>query len=397
MPNSRGLHILRNRVTRLWGGIAILALASAPALAGPREQAKRIHDRLVGTPPSDAVLTSMANRISAGDGVGAAYEAMANPLFYTSTLKNFVTPWTNETGSIFDDLNDYTATVIGIIRDEVPFNQVLSADLVYVGAPGVVASPYSHMDNDHYEELESQRVDLSDASLFIATSQSSLAGTPLLSGDTAGVITTRAAARSFFSAGTNRRMWRFVSMNFLCRDLEDTKDITRPADRVRQDVTRSPGGDSSIFLNHCVGCHSGMDPLAQAFAYYEWDTDNERLDYSPGFVQGKYLINAETFPGGFITADDRWDNYWRAGPNALLGWRGNQTGGFGAKSLGAEVAASRAFSLCQAEKIFTRVCLAEPGSPADRAEVERVADVFESQNYSLKRIFAETATYCMGD
>ena len=23
---------------------------------------------------------------------------------------------------------------------------------------------------------------------------------------------------------------------------------------------------------------------------------------------------------GYITPDDRWDNYWRAGPNALLGW-----------------------------------------------------------------------------
>jgi hypothetical protein len=29
--------------------------------------------------------------------------------------------------------------------------------------------------------------------------------------------------------------------------------------------------------------------------------------------------------------------------------------------------------------------------------VERIADVFEGQNYSMKRVFAETARFCMGD
>ncbi len=51
--------------------------------------------------------------------------------------------------TVFADLNDYTATVIGMIRDDVPFDQLLSADLVYVGAPGVVTANYSHTDNDH--------------------------------------------------------------------------------------------------------------------------------------------------------------------------------------------------------------------------------------------------------
>ena len=48
-------------------------------------------------------------------------------------------------------------------------------------------------------------------------------------------------------------------------------DTTRPPDRIRQDVARSPGGDSRLFLNNCVGCHSGMDPMAQAFAYYNFN------------------------------------------------------------------------------------------------------------------------------
>jgi hypothetical protein len=388
---------LKRTLLRIVAALTAWCIVAGAASAGPREQAKRLHDRLVGVPPSAAVLDSMATRIAASDLLGAAYEAMDAPEFYRTALKNFVTPWTNQEKTVFADLNDYTATVIGMIRDDVPFDEVLTADLVYVAAAGVVSSAYSHTDNDHYRELEDSRADLGDPNVLVPVRQSDLPGTPLGAADTAGVVTTRAASAAYFSAGTNRRMWRFVSINFLCRDLEDLKDISRPADRIRQDVSRSPGGDSSIFQNHCVGCHSGMDPIAGAFAYYEWDAENARLVYSRGQVQAKHLINANTFPSGYITVDDRWDNYWRSGPNSVLDWRGPSSGGFGAKSLGEEVAASRAFSICQVEKAFQQTCFRPAESTEDRAAVERIADVFETENYSMKRVLAETALECMGE
>ncbi len=375
--------------------LTCLGLAGT-ALAGPREQAKRLHDRLVGIPPSAAVLDAMAAKLAANDALGAAYDAMDDPVFYRTSLVNFATPWTNVEGSVFRDLNDYTATVIGMIRDDVPFDQVLAADLVYVGTQ--VSPGYSHTNNDHYRELQAQRVDLSNPALFAGVPQSSLPGSQLSSADTAGVVTTRAAGEAFFSAGTNRRMWRFVAINFLCRDMEELKDVSRPADRIRQDVTRSPGGDSSIFTNHCSGCHTGMDPLAGAFAFFEWDTGQGRVVFTRGQVQPKYLINANTFPSGYITVDDRWDNYWREGPNSVLGWDDTRpSGGFGPKSLGQEVAASRAFSSCQVEKVFEQVCFRPPNSAQDFAEIDRIADVFEAQAYSMKRVFAEAAVYCMGN
>jgi hypothetical protein len=375
--------------------LACLGLADT-ALAGPREQAKRIHDRLVGIPPSGPVLDAMAAKITAGDALGAAYDAMDDPAFYRTSLVNLVTPWTNVDQSVFRELNDYTATVIGMIRDDVPFDQVLSADLVYVGTK--VSPAYSQTNNDHYRKLQEDRVDLSDPALFAGVPQSTLPGSQLSSADTAGVITTRAAGEAFFSAGTNRRMWRFIAINYLCRDMEALKDTSRPADRIRQDVSRSPGGDSSIFTNHCSGCHSGMDPLTGAFAFFEWDADQQRVVFTRGQVQAKYGINANTFPYGYITTDDRWDNYWREGPNSALGWDTTRpSGGFGPKGLGEEVAASRAFSVCQVEKVFRHVCFRPPNSAEDAAEVERIADVFEAQSYSMKRVFAETAVYCMGD
>ena len=73
-------------------------------------------------------------------------------------------------------------------------------------------------------------------------------------------MTTRAAAQAFFIAGTNRAMFRYTMMNHLCMDLEQVQDPTRPPDRVRQDVSRSPGGDSRVFLNNCVGVPRGHGP-----------------------------------------------------------------------------------------------------------------------------------------
>jgi hypothetical protein len=386
----------RRRVARLLAP-ALAALLASPAAAGPREQAKRLHDRLVGVPPSAATLAAMEQEIVAQDPIAAAYLAMQQPAFYTVALKNFATPWTNVERTPFAELNDYTATVIGMVRDDVPFDQVLSADLVYVGAPGVVGRTYSQTDNDHYRLLEQQRVDLSNPALFVPVAQSTLPGAQINAAEAAGVITTRAAGEAFFSAGTNRRMWRFVSLNHLCRDLEETKDISRPVDRIRQDVSRSPGGDSSVFQNHCSGCHSGMDALAGAFAYFEWDATQMRVVHTRGAVQPKYLINANTFPPGYATVDNRWDNYWRSGPNASLGWRGTTSGGFGAKSLGQEIGASRAFSVCQVQKVFEQVCFRAPADATDVAEIERIADVFEAQGRSLKRVFAEVGAICMGN
>ena len=126
-------------------------------------------------------------------------------------------------------------------------------------------------------------------------------------------------------------------MNFLCRDMEALKDTSRPADRIRQDVNRSPGGDSEIFHTQCVGCHSGMDALAGAYAYFEWDAAQGRMVHTPGQVQGKYAINTGVFPGGHVTTDNSWINLWRTGQNAALGWNAAEPG----SGLGAEGARRR--------------------------------------------------------
>lgn len=381
---------------RTWTTAALavlLAAAATSAYAGAREQAKTIHDRLAGVPPTEAVLLDMEADVANGNAIAAAYTAMTHPAFYNVTLKNFAAPWTNRAQSVFVPLNDYIATVIGMVRDDVPFNTLLSADLLYVGAPGLGLPPYSVSNNDHYEQMESRGLNLMNG--LQATTQSSLTGLPPAA--TAGVMTSRAAAEAFFVAGTNRAMFRFTLLNHLCYDLEQVMDTRLPPDRIRQDVSRSPGGDSRLFLNNCIGCHTGMDPMAQAFAYYNFDEAAGRIEYTPGQVQPKYFNNDANFPPGFRTPDDSWDNYWRQGQNRFLGWDASLPGsGAGARTLGEELAASDAFASCQVKKVFRAVCLRRPEDAADRAQVAQMTASFQN-GYRMKQAFAEAAAYCMGE
>ena len=382
-----------------WLFVAMTLIFSSVSvvLAGPREQAERIHERLAGVPPSAAVLDTMTNDIANNnDAIGAAMLAMNNPNFYTVTLKNFAAPWTNRDRSAFVPLNDYTTLVIGMVKDNVPFDQILSADLLYVGVG--ISPPAAVNNNDHYAALETamRQPGFDPQTQIMATTQSSVYGLPPQA--TAGAITTRAAAQAFFIAGTNRAMFRFTLINHLCKDMEQVHDITVVPDRIRQDVSRSPGGDSRVFLNNCIGCHAGMDPMAQAFAYYNFNDVTGSIEYTPGVVQEKYFHNNLTFPDGFVTPDDQWHNYWRQGQNAALGWSQSLPGeGSGAKSLGQEFAATDAFAQCQVQKVFKAVCLRDPVDAQDRGEISTIATSFRNNNYNLRQVFAQSAAYCMGD
>ena len=380
-------------VTRVTALVAASAFACAAA-AGPREQAKRMHDRIAGVPPAESVLDAMATDIAAGRTLQAALRAMDNPAFYSVTLKNLVTPWTNRDQTVFAPLNDYTATVIGMARDDVPFNELMTGDILYVGDAGLGLPAASAGSNAHYDQIETRALDLRTA--LVRTTQSGIYGTP--PGATAGILTTRAAAEAFFVAGTNRAMFRFTVLNHLCRDLEEIQDTSRPPDRIRQDVSRSPGGDARLFLNNCVGCHAGMDPMAQAFAYYTYDAAQGRMLYTGGAVQPKYFNNDTTFAFGFPTPDDQWENRWRRGQNAVLGWSSTLPGaGSGAKSLGEELGNSDAFASCQVEQVFRTVCLRTPNDAADRNQVGAMTGSFRASGYRLKQAFADAAAYCMGD
>ncbi|MGK0501050.1 MAG: hypothetical protein ACJAYG_002704 [Oceanicoccus sp.] len=377
----------------------------------------------------------MESSIQSGNGVEAAEFAIdgalaqggdaavsANGNFYNVVVKNWATPATNQSFNVFGLLNDYSATVIGMVRDSdaaVDFRDLLSGNIIYTGnVAGIPA--YASSNNNHYEFLETSAANMGDTNILQRRVQSAVTGLPVAA--IAGVQTTRAAARAFFIDGTNRAMFRFTLVNHLCMDLEQLKDTSRPADRVRQDISRSPGLDSTLFLNQCVGCHSGMDPMAQAYAYYNYvypsaddmpgasqETREElgQIEYTAGSVQSKYHINSGNFSPGYITPNDHWTNYWRLGDNSeRIGWinpaansgaidlalNTDYSEGDGASSLGTELAYSGAFNSCQVKKVYQSICGREPG-PADQTDVNSITANF-SNSGNMKRVFAEVAVAC---
>src|ERR1700761_5784222 len=172
---------------------AVLAVVSSGAqgAALTKDQAQRIYNRIAGVPASDAVLNQMVGM----DPTAAALQfATQDPAFYNGTIRNLAAPWTNRDQSAFVPLNDYTATVVGMVKDDVPFNQLLSADIIYTADGASGAPAYSNSNNAMYQFLDDNQVDLS-AHLTRQT-QSAITGLPTTA--TAGVLTTRAAAQAFF-------------------------------------------------------------------------------------------------------------------------------------------------------------------------------------------------------
>jgi hypothetical protein len=314
----------------------------------------------------------------------AAKIAMENKNFYNVVLKNWAKPWTNEDQTNRVEFNDFVATVIGMIRDDMDFSRVLYDDILYTVASGDIAA-YSIDSNDHYQQAEQRDIDLKE-NLSRAT-QSQMNGIS----DTAGVITTRASGAAFFVDGTNRAMTRYTFMNFLCKDFEDLHDVNLPDFRVRPDVDRKPGNDSRTFKNKCVGCHAGQDALGGAFAYFDF-VDGE-VRHTPGTVAAK--INANIlYPQGYVTTNDSWINLWSSGVNASLGWRGAQTGS-GAKALGRMLSSSKEFSRCMVKKSYKLMCLNDSKGVLSDAQVDQFATMFEtSLGKRMKDLFAKMTTLC---
>lgn len=393
--------------------LAIFALLGLPAQASPRDTARTLYQRLAGVPPSASALQQTESLVAEKRFREAAALAMSNREFYSTTLRNWVAPWTTQSRSADVDFNDFIATAIGIVRDDVPFDQALYGDILYTAndslvsadgkAPGKPIRPYimsyrnadEQNQNIHYTDIQKNNLDLSNPNVLVRRTQSEV--TQALPVDIAGLLTTRAAAVAYFDAGTNRRMFRYTMINFLCHDLEQLHDTTVPDYRVRRDVDRKPGGDSRVYKNTCVGCHAIQDGFGGAFAPYHFQ---QKVLYKPGGVQAKYNQNNTVFPEGYVTVDNSWVNLITKGVNASLGWRDAPDapvlGGMGAHSLGRVLAHTEAFSRCMTEQTFRRVCLRAPAK-GEEAAFETIRKRFEAGGrYSLKGLFGEVTNFCFG-
>lgn len=374
----------------------LLPLIAATAMAGPMERKRAwvIHNRIAGVPPTATVLNSMEQSLIAGNTQAAAYLAMQNRGFSNVVLKNWLKPWSNVAQSSGVPLNDFVATAVAMIVRDDPFDQILYGDILY-HAPNPnmnnVAN-YARNSNNHYRDLETRSMieNSNWVTPLVSVSQSQMNTIP----DTAGAITTRAFGEAYFEAGTNRRMTRFLFINFLCHDFEELHDVTIPDFRVRQDVERNPGNDSRTYQNQCVGCHAGQDALGGAWAYFNYR--NNQLEYNNSRVEPKMLVNSYFYPEGHQTTNDSWLNLWAQGQNAKLGWDPNTPlQGSGARSLGRMLAKSQAFGECMASRSWELLCMRKM-KPEEKPIKEQLAGQFMT-NYNMKQLFAATIDRCVTD
>jgi len=435
-----------------------------------QEQARRLYQRLTGVLPAKVALEDMTQMMSEGNVPGASFRAMEDLNFYKVTLYNMFSAYSNVNQNPDVELTDYTALIVGLIYNNERFDQVLYGDVLYtsnddtmtynlsfadplnpgqqvslpVNRPGAFfplvrendmvnnfdqtivgkARPIFRLadinnpadirydDNRHFSDLQA----LNDWPTLLEKRQQSVVYSyrrpdeQVADEDVAGVLTTRQFASEFFSMGTNRRAFRFASKTFLCRDMEQLHDSSAPDLRVRQDVDRSPGGDSRAFKAKCQGCHAGMDAFAGAFAFF--DFSNGRMTYNRNALlngNNKQFRQSNVFPDGYRMTNNSWINLWNRGPNLALGWRAPQVGtsiesGTGAKTMGAILASTEAFGNCMADKAFQRVCFREP-TPTEVTELAALAREFESgwtsfssenasNPYNMRALFAKVSDMC---
>ena len=377
--------------------LSILFCLAATAGQPERRKAWVIHNRVAGVPPTRAVLLQMEQALNANNTDQAVEMAMNHPNFTNLVLKNWFKPWSNQAQSMSTPLNDFVATAVGMIRDNRPFDEILYGDHIYFAPPENLAAnnitnvaAFARNNNDHYRDLENRSLNWVAPLQYV--NQSQLTSIT----DTAGAITTRAFGEAYFQAGTNRRMTRFVFMNFLCRDFEQLHDTTIPDFRVRRDVERNPGDDSRTYKNKCVGCHAGQDGLGGAWAYF--DFTNGQTQHTPQQVRGKMNQNGQFYPAGYITADDSWINLWNQGQNANLGWDPTiPNTGNGARSLGRMLAKTRAFGECMVSRSWELMCNRKFKSDEQDIKKELTDRFMGQQRYNMRQLFASTLNECVTD
>ena len=404
----------RNGASRTLRTCSVLGLAASmlvvaeTATANARQIAVDLHVRLnAGVLPTAEKLTEMEALLRDGKPREAALAAIndSRGLFYTIVLRDKFAPLSVHDLSPFNPaqpINDMTATMIGMVRDDKPFNQVLSADILYFSPAvqqGTGAAPYSLANNNHYATVHTRDLALNNPA-NLAESPQSATGMGLPAAGVAGIMSTRGFAAAFYIDGTNRRAFKYVLKHFLGEDIERFKDTTIADFRVRKDVPRIPGGNATDFVNNCKGCHAGMDAMAGAFCYYNYRSTVANgpmtLVHMPGVIQEKCVRNSNEFEDGFQTVDDSWVNLWAAdgGQNAFVGWPA-QRDGRGAKSFGEMIGNTTAFTTTMARLALEVGCkVVDAKAEAYKPLVEQLAAEFKADKFNLKNSIASAAARC---
>lgn len=379
-----------------------------------------LYGRIVGVkaPLDHPVVKQMAAKISEGrDGLlEAANIATQQADFLNITVRDFAAEMSNREETINVPLNDFIATVVGIVKDDRNAQLFLTSDEIYMGDVNKVPVRADMlgdllMSNKHYEELEKVNADLSKVLVPVKQKISNGRGGVVNHPDPAGLLTSRAFMSSHHIAGTGRRPVEFSFREFLCLPIDQiadtgTGDANVMDNRIGRDIDRSPGGEPSKFEKNCKSCHVPMDGFRGAFAHFSWKDnfvnygpivgDNEEFDARS--IAGKFNQNTDVYPKGYVTVDDSFTNYAVGKKNmAQIGWE-DPASGNGVGEFARQLSRTEAFPRCMAKRVYKSVCKREPVEYED-GFIEAKAKEFASNGYNMRKLFASIAVAreCIGD
>lgn len=345
--------------------------------------------------------------------------------FYKITVKNLASRMSVRTEEVSAPLNDFSATVIGVTRDNLDARELLTGNKIYMAdqtrlPQGVTIQSdlYLHVirSNTHYQDLENNlyRIRLADVltpvdqQLQRADNDNTNANRVVdlvTNPDPAGLLTSNTWGREHLIMGTNRRAVEYALRSFLCTPMEEAADTQASDARIGRDIDRFPGGDHTRFLTSCKGCHTVMDGFRGAFASWNYDgrflvhgsLHAGRRGMNNSGIANKLNQNGQEFPQGYQTTNTSWVNNATRGKNiSHFGWSKSVPGqGTGTGAFGRLLANSDRFPKCMARRAFVEVCQRSQNVflNLDSKEVSDLAEVFKSSNYNLRELLIAAATH----
>ncbi|OQW53651.1 MAG: hypothetical protein A4S09_07035 [Proteobacteria bacterium SG_bin7] len=386
-----------------------------------------MYRRLVGVsvPVGSQIIQDMSAAILADNAGRAAALAVNEPNFLNITVRYMGIKMSYQDEKPNHPSNDFTATLVGAVRDDVSAYELLTGNFSYRVDParlpaGVAVRSDVYTDilrtNNHYIDL--------DARGFNATWLARKDGMEIVAGnnvidllpdkDASPLLTSRGFTAAHAIAGTNRRMYQYTFLQFMCVGMTEFSDTSVSDEFVGRDVDRY----DPKFQTRCKGCHGQMDGMRGAFANIDFfdngtvgflkhsskllaqplllnQTENEfnfktfrgpnGVTLYPGVAE-KMNHNEQVYTPGRIIDSDAWTNLAVGNGNSnYFGWRGALKGN-GIKSFARMIAGSERFGKCMAAKVFTEVCKRKPND-GDQALINYAGKKFEDSGYKFKGLF----------
>lgn len=266
-------------------------------------KAKKLFERITGVKISknSQAVKAMALKLSVNDNIGAAEIAVNDPLFINVRSRNFALSLSNKSNSTNMNLDDTSLLILGVIRDNYDFRDILKAPYTYtLSNMSAYNNKFLTYTSNPYLEADNKLLDLnlgleklnsfsilkeynsgkvakinSRSDLTLEQKNNSINESAIkfeLFPEPSGILTSRGFASTQYSGGSNRRPVEFIVKNFLCSSMSEIGNNMASDAYVGKDIDRFVGGSYSNYVNNCKSCHTVMDGMRGAFAKVDFTT-----------------------------------------------------------------------------------------------------------------------------